>query len=69
MICKGFLTACVIYGAMAWHEWMQYAYARRIIEQCKRVGLYACMNVCRTVLIVAMKVLMRELPWIYEIKR
>ncbi|KYN44269.1 hypothetical protein ALC56_01289 [Trachymyrmex septentrionalis] len=27
------------------------------------------MNVCRTVLIVAMKVLMRELPWIYEIKR
>lgn len=46
VIYKGLLTACVMYGAVAWYKLMKYAYARRAIEQCERVGLYACMNVC-----------------------
>lgn len=69
VIYKGLLTACVMYGAVTWYKLMKYAYARRAIEQCERVGLYACMNVCRTVSTSAMEVLMRELPWMYEVKK
>lgn len=68
VIYKGLLTACVMHGAVAC-KLMKYAYTRRAIEQCKRVGLYACMNVCRTVSTDAMEVLMRELPWVYEVKK
>jgi len=59
---KGLLKACVMYGVVAWHQCMQYVYARRAIKRCERVGLYACMNVCRTVSTVTMEVLMGELP-------
>lgn len=68
-IYKGLLTACAMYGAVAWSECMQYAYAKRAIAQCERIGLYACTNVCRTVSTEAMEILMGELPWIYEVKK
>lgn len=64
IIYKELLATCVLYGVTAWYEWLCYAFVRKVLQRCERVGLYACLNVCRTVSTEAMEVLMGELPWI-----
>jgi hypothetical protein len=58
-----------MYGASVWYEMMKNEYARKIINGCQRIVLYACLRVCRTVCVEAMQVLMGVLPWDLEVMK
>lgn len=66
---KGLLTACAVYGAVAWEDCLRYDKYGKILRQAQRVAMYASMNVCKTVSNAGMEVMMGVLPWKYEVRK